>query len=92
MRVADDELIWRKRMAVYSLARLGGLIIFFLGIAIMYTDLARRGGWPQVGAVIAILGVIDAMFAPRLLKRTWDREDGDAANGAKDERTGRSGE
>ena len=49
--------------------------IFFLGIAIIYTDLARPGGWPQVGAVIAILGVIDAMFAPRILKKGWEREE-----------------
>jgi len=29
-----------------------------------------------VGAIISILGVIDATFAPRLLKRAWDRQDG----------------
>lgn len=73
--MAEDDLIWRKRLGAYSLARLGGLIIFFLGIAIMYTDLVRRGGWPQVGAIVAILGVVDAMFVPRLLKRAWDRQD-----------------
>lgn len=73
--MADDDLIWRKRLALYSLARLGGLVIFFLGVVIIYTDLARRGGWPQLGAIVAILGVIDAMFAPRLLKRAWDRQD-----------------
>ena len=74
--MADDDLIWRKRLAAYSLVRLGGLIIFFLGILIIYTDLVRKGGWPQVGAAVAILGVIDAMFAPRLLRRAWEREDG----------------
>ena len=73
--MADDEAVFRKRLALYSLVRLGGLVIFFLGVLIMYTDLARRGGWPQLGAVIAILGVIDATFAPRLLKRAWDRGD-----------------
>lgn len=71
----DDDAIWKKRLAIYSLARLGGLAIFFLGIAIMYTNLLREGGWPQVGAVVAILGAIDALFAPRLLKREWDRQD-----------------
>ncbi|MGE5562611.1 MAG: hypothetical protein ACM3ZV_04800 [Bacillota bacterium] len=71
----DDDAIWKKRLAIYSLARLGGLAIFFLGIAIMYTNLLRHGGWPQVGAVVAILGAIDALFAPRLLKREWDRQD-----------------
>ena len=73
----DDDLVWRKRLAIYSLVRLGGLAIFFLGIAIIYTGLVRRGGWPQLGAIVAILGVIDAMFAPRLLKRSWDAGEAD---------------
>jgi hypothetical protein len=71
----DDDAIWRRRLAIYSLVRLVGLAIFFLGIVIMYTGLLRPGGWPQVGAVVAILGAFDALFAPRLLKRQWDRED-----------------
>jgi membrane protein implicated in regulation of membrane protease activity len=74
MRMDEDE-VWRKRLLIYTLIRLGGLAIFFLGIAIFYTNLVRPGGWPQLGAVVAILGVIDAFFAPRLLKRAWDRED-----------------
>jgi membrane protein implicated in regulation of membrane protease activity len=71
----DDEALWRRRLLIHSLVRLGGLAIFFLGLAIIYTDLLRPGGWPQVGAVVAIMGVIDAMLAPRLLKREWDRQD-----------------
>jgi hypothetical protein len=71
----DDDAIWKRRLAIYSLVRLAGLAIFFLGIAIMYTKLLRPGGWPQVGAIVAILGAIDALFAPRLLKREWDRQD-----------------
>jgi hypothetical protein len=71
----DDDAIWRKRLALYSLVRLVGLAIFFLGIVIMYTGLLRPGGWPQVGAIVAIVGAFDALFAPRLLKRQWDRED-----------------
>ena len=70
-----DEDVWRKRLLIYSLARLGGLAIFFLGVAIAFTGLARPGGWPQLGAIVAIMGVIDAMFAPRLLKRAWDEQD-----------------
>ena len=70
-----DEDVARQRLLIYSLVRFGGLLIFFLGIAIMYTNLVRPGGWPQVGAIVAILGAIDALFAPRLLKRQWDRED-----------------
>ena len=71
----DDEALWRKRLQIYSLVRFGGLAIFFLGLAIIYTNLLRPGGWPQVGAIVAILGVIDALLAPRVLKKAWDRED-----------------
>lgn len=69
----DDEA--RRRLLVYSLIRFGGLVIFFFGIAIMYTKVLRPGGWPQVGAIVAIIGVLDALLAPHLLKRSWDRKD-----------------
>lgn len=71
----NDDDVWRKRLAIYSLVRLGGLAIFFLGLAIIYTNMVRPGGWPQLGAIVAIMGAIDALFAPRLLKRAWDRQD-----------------
>lgn len=72
-----DDNVWRTRLLLYTLVRFGGLAIFFLGIAIMYTNLLRPGGWPQAGAVVAILGAIDALFAPRMLKKHWDRRDAD---------------
>ena len=71
----DDDRQARNRLIAYSAVRFGGLAIFLFGIAIIYTNLVRPGGWPQVGAIVAILGVIDAMFAPRLLKRAWDEQD-----------------
>lgn len=70
-----DEKTARNRLLIYSLVRFGGLAIFLFGIAIMYTSVVRPGGWPQIGAIVAIMGVIDAMFAPRLLKRAWDERD-----------------
>jgi hypothetical protein len=73
----DDEKVWRRRLLAYSAARLGGLAIFFLGIAIAYSNLVREGGSPQIGAIVAILGLIDALFAPRLLKKAWDQQDRD---------------
>jgi hypothetical protein len=72
--VIDDDTA-RRRLLLYSLVRFGGLAIFFLGVAIIYTNLLRPGGWPQVGAIVAIMGVIDAFFAPRLLKKAWDEQD-----------------
>jgi membrane protein implicated in regulation of membrane protease activity len=71
----NDDAMWRSRLLLYSLVRFGGLLFFFIGLAIIYTNLLRRGGWPQLGAVVAILGALDALFAPRLLKRSWDEKD-----------------
>jgi membrane protein implicated in regulation of membrane protease activity len=71
----DDDSKWQKRLLLYSLVRFGGLAFFFIGLAIIYTNLLRPGGWPQLGAVVAILGALDALFAPRLLKRSWDEKD-----------------
>jgi hypothetical protein len=71
----DDDTQARNRLLAYSAVRLGGLAIFFFGIATVYTDLVRPGGWPQVGAIIAILGAIDTVFAPRVLKMAWDKQD-----------------
>ena len=71
----DDEVLWRKRLLAYSAVRLGGLAIFFVGLAIIYTDLLREGGWPRVGAIVAIMGVIDTVLAPRMLKKLWDQQD-----------------
>ena len=73
--MSDNEALWRKRLLVYSLLRFAGLAIFFFGLAVMYTNLLRTGGWPQLGAIIAIIGAIDALFAPRLPKKTWDERD-----------------
>ena len=73
----DDGRQARNRLLAYTAVRFGGLAIFFLGTAIIYTDLVRPGGWPQIGAIVAIMGVIDALFAPWLLKRAWDEQDRD---------------
>ena len=70
-----DDRTAHQRLLLYSLVRFGGLAIFFLGIAIIYTDLLRDGGWPQIGAIVAIMGAIDAVFAPRVLKMAWDKQD-----------------
>jgi membrane protein implicated in regulation of membrane protease activity len=71
----DDDTRARNRLLTYTAMRAGGLAIFFLGIAIIYSNLVRPGGWPQLGAIVAIMGVIDALLAPRLLKKSWDEQD-----------------
>ena len=74
-----DDDVYRKRLLLYSLVRFGGVAIFFLGLAVVYTNIARPGGWPQVGAVICILGALDALLAPRILKKYWDEQDAGGA-------------
>ena len=70
-----DEDLWRKRFQLFMLVRLFGLITFLAGIFIAFTDLVRPGGWPLVGGVLAIVGAVDAVFSPRLLKKLWADQD-----------------
>ena len=70
----DDEAVWKRRFLVFTLVRLAGLAIFFLGIAIMFGDLVRVGGWPAVGAPIAVIGLIDAVFSAKIMKKIWERQ------------------
>ena len=72
----DDDAVWKRRFHVFALLRLAGLAVIFLGVAIAYTGLIREGGWPAVGLIVAVGGLIDAVFAPRFLKKLWEREDG----------------
>ena len=71
--MTDDD-VWRKRFQVFALVRVLGVATFLLGVAIAYSDLVRPGGWPLVGGILAICGVIDAVFAPKLLRRMWERQ------------------
>lgn len=70
----NDEALWRKRFLVFAGVRLFGVAVFLLGIAIAFSDLAREGGWPLVGGLVAIAGAIDAVLSPRLLKKMWESE------------------
>ena len=70
----DDELLWKRRFYLFALVRLAGLAIFLLGMAVMLTDLVRPGGWPLLGGILVAIGVINAVVAPRILKRSWDKK------------------
>ena len=63
----------KKVMATDTAQDVVGVVVD--GLEEVAVDKTRSGGWPQLGAIVAILGVIDATFAPRLLKRAWDRQD-----------------
>lgn len=73
--MADEEL-WRRRFQVFMLVRLFGLAVFIFGVFVIYSDLLRPGGWPALGAILAIMGALDSVFAPRLLKKIWEQQDG----------------
>ena len=72
--MTSDDALWKKRFHMFALLRLSGLAIFFLGLAVMLTDLVRPGGWPLLGGILVAAGVVDAVVAPRLLKRSWDKK------------------
>jgi hypothetical protein len=72
--MSDDEL-WRKRFQLFMAIRLFGLLTFLLGVAIAFSDLVRPGGWQLLGGIVVIVGVIDAVFAPKILKKGWERQD-----------------
>lgn len=72
--MSDDEL-WRKRFQIFAAIRFVGLATAVLGLVIAFSDLVRPGGWKLVGGVLVIVGLIDAVLAPKILKRGWDRLD-----------------
>ena len=69
-----DEEVWKKRFHMYALVRLFGLGTFLFGVAIAFTDLVREGGWPLLGGLLAIAGALDAVIAPMLLRRHWEKK------------------
>ena len=70
-----DEDLWKRRFQLFVLIRLIGMATFALGVVIAYTDLLRPGGWPLVGLIVALIGAVDALFAPRMLKMVWEQQD-----------------
>ncbi|HET9459317.1 MAG TPA: hypothetical protein VFO51_04990 [Sphingomicrobium sp.] len=70
-----DEAIWKRRFHLFAAARLFGLATFLAGMAVMFTDILRDGGWPVVGAILMVMGLLDAVVAPKLMKKQWQRED-----------------
>lgn len=59
---------------VYSIVRLIGLATFLLGVAIAFSDLVRPGGWPLLGGLLAVIGVLDAVIAPPLVRRALEKK------------------
>ena len=64
----------KKQFYLFAALRLFGLALFFAGIAIAFTDWLKPGGWKLLGGILAIVGAIEAVISPRLIKRTMDRK------------------
>ena len=71
----NDEDLWRRRFRLFMAIRLFGLLTFLLGVAIAFSDLVRPGGWKLLGGILVVIGVVDAVVAPRVLKKGWERLD-----------------
>lgn len=64
----------RRVFFAYAAIRLAGLATFLFGIAAMFTDIVRPGGWPVLGAVMIIVGVLDAVILPPILRRKLEKQ------------------
>ena len=72
--MSDDER-WKRRFRTFLAIRLVGLATFLAGIAIAFSDLLQPGGNKLLGGLLAVMGALDAVIAPRILKRGWERQD-----------------
>jgi hypothetical protein len=71
--MTDDEA--KRQFIIFGILRLGGLLLFLLGIAIAFTDLLKPGGGRLLGGILVIVGAIEAVISPRLVKRSMNRTD-----------------
>ncbi|MDQ3143568.1 MAG: hypothetical protein M3Q57_01635 [Pseudomonadota bacterium] len=67
------EDIHKKRFLMFAAARLSGVALIMLGMAVAFTDLVREGGFRQLGGLLIAIGTIEMVVLPILLKRSWDR-------------------
>ena len=71
-----EDALWRRGFQLFLAIRLFGLVTFLLGLAIAFSDLVRPGGFKLLGGILVVVGVLDAVIAPRILKKSWDKQDG----------------
>ena len=69
--MTDDEA--KRQFIIFAILRVGGLLLFLLGIGIAFTDLLKPGGWKLLGGILVIVGAIEAVISPRIVKRTMAR-------------------
>ena len=69
--MTDEEA--KRQFIIFAIFRFGGVLLFLLGVAIAFTDLLKPGGWRLLGGILVIVGTIEAVISPRLVKRTMAR-------------------
>ena len=74
MSDVDTEARARQRYLVLNAARLSGLGLVLFGIVIARGVLPFDVPW-VVGAVIAVVGLVEFFFLPRLIARRWKSAD-----------------
>ncbi len=62
---------YKSRFLLFTAARLGGLAIMGLGMAVAFSDLVRDGGFRQLGGLLIAIGTIEMVVVPLILKRMW---------------------
>ncbi len=73
--MSNDDQLWARRFRLFALLRISGLLLFFLGMAIAFSDLVQPGGQLAVGMVVIGIGLVDALLGPVLLRQHWERTD-----------------
>lgn len=70
--IDENEQRARQRFMVLNLVRITGLALVFVGIAIAQgaINLPAPLGW-----ILALVGVADFFFAPRILARGWKSDE-----------------
>ena len=73
--MTHDEQLWRKRFGIFALLRVSGLLLFLLGMAIIFSDLVQPGGALGLGMVVVGCGLVEALLGPVLLRQHWEKAD-----------------
>lgn len=72
--MSNEDDIWKRRLLVFTLVRLSALILVLAGLAVAVGDFVRPGGWPVGGVFIILLGIVEMLILPRLLKKAWKQQ------------------
>ncbi len=67
--VSEEE--WKRRFGIFAILRVTGLAMMLAGAFVGMTDLLLPGGMPVLGIVLGVVGAIDGLVVPTLLRRRW---------------------